>query len=134
MSRYFKTLVAVVGLAALSGCGGGSSGSSGSSALPYDEVLAPVKDCVVGMLGSLEAIESEFPGFRENEVRLAQRNTRSLLSPEELAAVVVLKRRGSGYEDYVKDVRTAADDVADVLGELRDGSPDVARGMWFRLR
>ena len=71
MTRYFKTLVAVDGLAALSGCGG-----SGNGASPYDEVLAPFKDCVVGMLGSLEAIESEFPEFRENEVRLVQRKMR----------------------------------------------------------
>ena len=127
---FLKTLVAVVALGTLSG---------GSDAAVYDEeTLAAFKDCMVGLVGSLEAIDSEFPEFRAGEVGLALRKKRSLLRnlPEETAALVMLDRLNGldgGYENYVREACTAADDVADVLGELRDGSPDAARGMWLRL-
>ena len=115
--------------AALAGLVLGASGAAAQDESLQGEVLAVFEGCVGGLVGSLEAMRSEFPGFRSGEERLE-----SVVAGAVHADPVgfLESRRGAEALDDARVACTAADDVAAVLRELRDGQPDMAGRLWER--
>ena len=131
MSGRARGALAGLALAALGALG--ASGGASDDMFSKGEVRAMFEGCLGGMVGSLEAIASEFPGFRAGEVRM---NLAAIKAAHEAAA-------RADWADVEIDktafevlglMCTASDDVAEILGELRDGSRIVAGMMWRRWR
>ena len=121
---------------ALAGLALAALGALGSSGAASDDrkPLGAFEACSVGLVGSLEAIASEFPGFRAGEVRLEAATAGMWL--ETMRSVDPAKLRELGWDDvpvmlrFMRNACAAADDVADVLRELRDGRSEYAGVLW----
>ena len=101
-------------------------GASGAAAQD-DGLLAVFEGCVGGLVGNLEAIGSEFPGFRSGEVRLESFVAGAVHTDP---AGFLASRRGAEALDDVRVACTAADDIAAVLGALRNGQSAWAGVLW----
>ena len=122
MTRYFKTLVAVVGLAALFALALAGCSDTPAAREPIEAPVEALSGCVGNSIGSLTAIGTEFPYFHERMLKgLLSKMWGIREDPAEYLAAVTLWSRDETVAVYCE----AADGLAGLLDALRDNDRKI---------